>query len=529
MLPGKTIKPEDIIGILLPRRWLILLPFGIGLALVPVIAERVPKVYRSEALIMVVPQRVPDTYVRSTVTESVEDRLPSINDQILSRSRLERVINDFDLYKDLRATQPMEDVVGRMRKDIGSPEIKLGQQSFRVSYVNTDALVAQRVTARLASLFIEENSSDREKLAESTSVFIESQLADAKQRLLQYEQKLEVFRRTHAGELPTQLEGNLRAITSAQVMLQQMGESINRARERRLLVERQLVDARTLPPVSVAGPAQGASQPDSVLSLSSPLPQQLTAAKARLAAAMLRLKPGHPEVRAMERQIQDLQARVDEEARRSPAETKAQGLPREERDRLRRVGELEAELEVIDHQLKVSQEQQTELQGKISDYQRKVEAVPARESELVELTRDYEILKRNYEELVRKREDSKLAANLERRQIGEQFRILDAASLPQKPTNEIMRLAMIFSGAGVGLLLGLTLVGFLEYRDSSFALEEDVFGTLELPVLAAIPAMKSAEERRGERRRRLALDVVGATVFLGCATVVVVTVLGSSL
>ena len=521
MLPGKTIKPEDIIGILLQRRWLILLPFGIGLALVPLIAERVPKVYRSEALIMVVPQRVPDTYVKSTVTEKVEDRLPSINDQILSRSRLERVINDFDLYKALRATQPMEDVIGRMRKDIGSPEIKVGQQSFRVSYVNTDALVAQRVTARLASLFIEENSSDREKLAESTNVFIESQLADAKQRLLQYEQKLEMFRRTHAGELPSQLEGNLRAITSAQVMLQSIGESINRARERRLLVERQLVDARTLLPVAVAGPAQ--AQPDSIQSL----PQQLAAAKARLAAAMLRLKPGHPEVRAIERLIQDLQARVDEEARRTPAETIAQGLPREERDRLKRVGELEAELEGIDHQVKASQEQQTDLQGKISDYQRKVEAVPARESELVELTRDYEILKRNYEDLVKKREDSKLAANLERRQIGEQFRILDSASLPQRPTNEVKRLAMTFSGAGVGLLLGLALAGLLEYRNSSFAREEDVFGTLELPVLAAIPAMKSVEERRGERRRRLALDVVGVTVLL--ASAVVVTVWGSSL
>jgi polysaccharide chain length determinant protein (PEP-CTERM system associated) len=524
VLPAKTFKPEDIVGILLRRRWLILLPFGIGLALVPLIAERVPKVYRSEALIMVVPQRVPDTYVRSTVTERVEDRLPSINDQILSRSRLERVINEFDLYKELRATQPMEDVVRRMRSDIGSPEIEEGQQSFHVSYVNTDALVAQKVTARLASLFIEENSSDRENLAENTNVFIESQLAEARQRLLVYEQKLEVFRRTHAGELPSQLEGNLRAITSAQVMLQSIGESINRARERRLLVERQLVDARTLPPVAVAVPGQGA-QPDSIQS--SPLSQQLAAAKARLAAALLRYKPGHPEVRGIERQIRDLQARVDEEAKRTPEETLAQGLSREERDRLRRIGELEAELEVIDHQVKSNQAQQAELQAKIADYQRKVEAVPARESELVELTRDYDILKRNYEELVTKRENSKLAANLERRQIGEQFRIVDSASLPERPTNEVKRLGMIFSGAALGFLVGLALTGFLEYRNSSFAREEDVLGALGLPVLAAIPAMKSAEERRGERRRNWALDVVGATVLL--ASVIVVAVWGSSL
>jgi capsular polysaccharide biosynthesis protein len=175
----------------------------------------------------------------------------------------------------------------------------------------------------------------------------------------------------------------------------------------------------------------------------------------------------------------------------------------------------------------VSQEQQVGLQATIADYQRKVEAVPARESELVELTRDYDILKKNYGDLVTKREDSKLAANLERRQIGQQFRILDQASLPQKPTNEMKRLATIFGGAGAGLVFGLALVGLLEFRNSSFAREEDVLGTLDLPVLAAIPAMKSAKEQRGERRRRLALDVVGVTALL--ASVAVVTLWGPSL
>jgi protein tyrosine kinase modulator len=408
-----------------------------------------------------------------------------------------------------------------MRRDIGAPDIKAGQQSFYVSYANPDPLVAQKVTARLASLFIEENSSDREKQAQSTSAFIESQLADAKQSLQQYEQKLEVYRRTHAGELPTQLEGNLRAITSSQVMLQSIGESLNRARERRLLVERQLVDAKQPLPPTIPIPGQAPSE-----AAQTPT-QQLAAAKARLSAALVRYKPGHPEVRAIERQIQDLQARVDEDARRNPEEAQAQNVSREERDRLRKVGELEAELQVIDHQLQAGQKQQADLQSQIGDYQRKVEAVPARESELVELTRDYDILKRNYDDLVKKREDSRMAAKLEQRQIGEQFRILDTASLPQNPTNEIQRLASLFGGAIAGLLLGFALVGFLEYRNSVFAEEEDVFQTLALPVLAAIPAMKTPEEKRGERRRTFVLDVVGVAVVL--CSVMVVAVYRSSL
>ena len=148
MLPGQTIKLEDIGRILLRYRWLILLPFAVGLAIAPFIASRIPEIYKSETLIMVIPQRVPDTYVKSTVTASVEDRLPSISDQIMSRVRLEGVINDFGLYSEMRARAPMEDVVQRMRKDIGSPQIQKGTQSFRIGYPSEDPNTAQKVTAR---------------------------------------------------------------------------------------------------------------------------------------------------------------------------------------------------------------------------------------------------------------------------------------------------------------------------------------------------------------------------------------------
>ena len=132
MLPGKTLSSDDLVRLVRSRRWLILLPFAIGLAFAPMIARNIPKVYRSETLIMIVPQRVPDSYVKSTVTEKVEDRLPSISDQIMSRSRLETIINDFELYPELLGRAPMEDVVRQMRGDIGPPQIKEGAQSFRV-------------------------------------------------------------------------------------------------------------------------------------------------------------------------------------------------------------------------------------------------------------------------------------------------------------------------------------------------------------------------------------------------------------
>jgi polysaccharide chain length determinant protein (PEP-CTERM system associated) len=512
VLPGKTFTSDDIVRILRRRKWLILLPFAIGFAMAPVIAKRVPEVYRSETMIMVIPQRVPDSYVKSTVTATVEDRLPSISDQIMSRSRLERIINDFDLYKSQRAVQPMEDVVRQMRRDVGPPQIKAGEQSFRVSYVSPDPTTAQKVTARLASLFIEENSSDRENLADSTNVFLESQLEDAKKRLMEHERKLELYSRAHAGELPSQLNSNLGAIQTAQLQLQSVSESLNRARERRLLFEHQLVDAQTFP---VGVSTTGA---DAVAQLSPA--QQLEVAKGRLQSLRQRYKPDYPEVRAAERTIRELQQRVDEDAKRPPDQNRALSL--DEQTRQKKIRDFQSEIEVIDHQLAVNQAEESRLKAVIAEYRRKVEAVPTRESELVELTRDYESLKKSYDSLVTKREDSKLAANLERRQIGEQFRVLDPASLPERPTNQFQRIGFILSGAAAGLVLGLLLVAFLEFRNSTFSREDEVARVLSLPVLALVPAMPSESDRKRARFRHVMVDVAATVVLLGSATIVLV-------
>jgi polysaccharide chain length determinant protein (PEP-CTERM system associated) len=445
---------------------------------------------------MVVPQRVPDAYVKPTVTEGIEDRLPSISEQILSRSRLERIILDFDLYAGLRSGGIMEDVVQRMRGDI---EVKLeGKESFRVSYASPDPKTAQKVTERLASLYIEENLRDRENLAEGTNLFLESQLQDAKRRLVEHEKKLEEYRRRFAGQLPSQLQANLQVIQNAQLQLQTVGESINRARERRLLIERQLVDARTLP-AQVAIPVVGGGAAQAAPLTSA---QQLEAAKAQLDLFKLRYTPDHPDVQALEQSIRDLQARVDAEARQPKDAATPKVLSPTEAAQEKRIRDLQAELDVIDHQLAANQAEEARLKRAIGEYQAKVDIVPTRESELVELTRDYSTLQETYSSLLGKREESKLAANLERRQIGEQFKILDPASLPERPHNQMQRLAFISAGVVGGLLLGFGLIGFLEYRDTSFRSEEEVIRVLDLPVLSLIPRMVPARARKAPWRLR---------------------------
>src|SRR5688572_2608785 len=164
MLPGRTYTPEDVLRILRRRAWLVILPFAIVSAAVALVARQLPDQYRSDTLILVVPQRVPESYVRATVTTRIEDRLQSITQQILSRTRLERIIQDFNLYTEERQTGIMEDIVEEMRKDINVQIVK--GDAFRVAFVADEARTAMRVTERLASLFIEENLRDREVLAE---------------------------------------------------------------------------------------------------------------------------------------------------------------------------------------------------------------------------------------------------------------------------------------------------------------------------------------------------------------------------
>jgi polysaccharide chain length determinant protein (PEP-CTERM system associated) len=516
VLPGRKFTPEEITRIVARRGWLVVLLFAIGLSMAPLLSRFLPELYRSETMIMVIPQRIPDTYVRSTVTAKVEDRLPSISNQILSRSRLERTINDFNLYGAERAGGIMEDIVQRMRADIA---VTLeGQDSFRVSYVSSDPRTAQQVTARLASLYIEENLRDRENLAEETNLFLESQLDEAKKRLLEHEQKLEAYRRRYSGQLPSQLGSNLQAIQTFQLQLQSVSESINRARERRLLIERQTADVETLPAITVPAAPGGTGQPNEPATTA----RQLELVQTQLDLQRLRYTADHPTVRSLERTIRELQAKLEEEAKQPQPVKPKLPSPAElaESARQKRLSDLRAELEVIDRQVASGQAEENRLKRLMADYQVKVEVVPTRESELVELTRDYGTLQAAYASLLTKREDSKIAANLERRQIGEQFRILDPASLPERPYNETQRLTIMVSGAIAGIVIGLLLVGFREYRDSSFRSEEDVVRILTLPVLAVVPAMESHRERRARRARTLAANLAACLALVGSVAVV---------
>jgi polysaccharide chain length determinant protein (PEP-CTERM system associated) len=491
---------------------MIVLPLCVCTVAAVFVGKYLPDRYRSETLIMLVPQRIPDSYVKSTVVTPIESRLVTLKEQILSRSRLERIITDLSLYPSLRQRLPMEDVVERMRQDI---DVKTtANESFKVSYVSQDAKIAQKTTERLASLFIEENSRDRANVAEDTNQFLESQLQDARRRLVEQEKKLEEYRRRYSGQLPTQLTANMQSISSAQLQLQSVSDALDRARERRVTFERQLADLQVPDPVV---PVPAVTQDGTLVESTS---QLLEMARAKLRLLQLRYTSDHPDVRTAQRTIRDLEAKLQAELRSASADP----VVREpvttplEAQRQKRIRDLKAQIADVDAELNDRQQDEVQLRARIAEYQAKLDAVPTRESELVELTRDYTTLQTTYQSLLQKREDSQIASNLERRNIGEQFRVLDPARVPERPFSP-NRLLINLGSAGAGLALGLILIGFLEYRDSSLRLESDVERLLNLPVLAMVPLMMSNDELRRAGRMRVARMAGLACLVLMLGTV----------
>jgi polysaccharide chain length determinant protein (PEP-CTERM system associated) len=516
VLPGQKYTPEQIGRIAWRQRWALVVPCAVVAALAAAGSLLLPNRYKSETVILVVPQRVPDSYVRSTVTSRIEDRLQSISQEILSRTRLERIITDFNLYAKARRTKLMEEIVERMRKDIEVQVVK--GDSFRVSYEGSSPRTVADVTNRLASLFIEENLRDREVMAEGTNQFLESELEAARQRLVEHENKLEAYRKQYAGELPSQLNSNLQVIQNLQMQIQAVVESLNRNRDRRLVLEQQLAEAN-LPDASQAPVRPAKSmEPDPM----APLQEQVDAARADLQQLEMRLTPQHPDVIRAKRTLRDLEAKL-------AAQTQAAGPPPAEpapvvdpgvRQRQNRTKQLRADIQSLDRQIASSEAEERKLRESAAEYQRRVEAAPTRETEMTQLMRDYATLQSVYTSLLQKREDSKMAANLERRQIGEQFKLLDPAKPAEIPF-EPNRLRIVLAAAALGAALGAAFVGYREFRNTSLATDEEAATTLELPVLASVPLMITKRERTRRRWLATATNTACTVVVLGCIAVVV--------
>jgi protein tyrosine kinase modulator len=517
MLPGTTFGPTEVLSIA-RRHWKksVILP-AVGLFSALLYSSTLPDAYQSDMLIAIDPQRVPDAFVRSTVTLEAERRVDAIAVQVLSRTVLLDMVQRFELYPELRGILPVEDVVTKMREaiEVQVERPRAGRSAseptaFHVRFTYSDATVAAKVTQQLGNLFVQQNTTDRSAQADATNRFLEDQLEEARSRLEEHESRLEQFRRQHGPELPTQMPTNLQAIQSKQMQVQALVESSARDRDRKLMLERLYREALNDPPARI--PARPSDQAGAGVGGTETAAQRLESARASLAALEQKYLPEHPDVlraRRLVAQLEDLAASERDTAARS-----GNGLPSPEPEsfdpvRREQLRQMRVELESLDRQVAFKEEEERRLRGEISEYQRRVEAVPGLESQWAAITRDYETQRRAYDELLTKSNAAQVSKDLESQQIGETFRVVDAAQVPVHPLSS-QRLMYNAGGLALGLLLALALIAFIELRDAAFRTETEIVELLGLPVLAAVPLVATAAERKRQRTYTLILGTVAS-------------------
>jgi polysaccharide chain length determinant protein (PEP-CTERM system associated) len=430
-------------------------------------------------------QRVPADFVKTTVTSRIQERLASIEQEITSRTSLEQIIKDYNLYPKQTISQPMEAVVDLMRKNV-KVEIARRQRGeeasghFTISYTDEDPRTAAVVTNRLADLFIEGNLRMREQQAKGTTEFLKDELDSAQAKLEEQEKLITDFKRRHTGELPEQRDTNLQMLTQLQQIYQRTSESLRSAQDRKLIIQKQLTDLEF--PVTSAQAERGQSA--TAGSSTSPSARtggvqepQLYELKNQLADLRTKYTEKHPDIVRIKKKIKEMESNQDFNFSNNP-----------------RYRELNSQIEAVNLEIKRLQDDEARIKGEIDKYRARIERTAQREQDITSLTREYQTTKTAYETLLRKSQEAVQAENLERRQKGEQFRVIDAAAVPARPVKpnreKIMLMGLLIAfGSGLGLAF------VREQMDRSFHDPEDVEVALGIKILASIPRIVEKTEK----------------------------------
>jgi len=525
-LANNQFSPEHYLRLLMHRKWLVLGVFLAVSATTFIIARRLPDIYTSETVILVDPQKVPEAYVKSTVTGDVRNRLGTLSQQILSATRLQRIIDSLNLYPEDRKKLAREDLINRMRADIsvsvvsdfgGSQDL----QAFRINYSGQNSRLVAQVTNELASLFIEENLKAREQQATGTTEFLQNQLQETRQTLEAQEAKLKDFKLKHIGEMPEQQAANLQILGQLQSQFQLEGEGLSRAEQQKTYIQSMMTQSAPVVDLDEGernGP-QGASPPP-VAKGPDPSKSTINSDKARLAALLSRYTDDHPDVRKLKKQIEAEEAKaasaivaVEPASAVSPVAAPAP-LPKRAPQPINYINPvLQSQLSTLDAEIAKRKEETQRLAKAISTYQAKLEAIPVREQQVTELVRDYEISKSHYSQLLEKQLSAETATQLEIRQKGEKFVILDPGQVAERPSRP-NRTLINSAGAVGGLILGLLLAIGTEFLGTSITSSQDITAASGLPVLEVIPVIQTRTDRRLQKRRILFAAASATTMAL---------------
>ncbi len=522
MLGQRELGFDDYTAILRRRLWAIVIPVLLGPIAGYLLSLTLTPDYTSESLILIEQPKVPESFVKSVVTSDLVERLATMEEQIFSRTRLQPIIERYGLYrKELRRGVPMEELVDEMRKVIlvtpvefanpANPAKKPGAKNaqtvpgFTISFTAENARLAQQVCTDLTSMFMEENLRQREQRAQGTTTFFHSQLEEAKLKLDEADAKLAEFKRRNIGVLPDEQQTNLQVLGTLNTRLGTVTEELNRAHQEKTYAESMLNQQLA------AWKASLSSNDSQAQTQAQTLQQQLTKLQDYLVALEARYTEDHPDVVKAKADVAQLQKQIAEQAAQKdkPAETR----PTEARVEPASIQQLRALLHEQEEQIRQKTAGQERIQQQINSYEARLQMTPAVEQEFKNITRDYQTALQFYNSLLAKTNESEMSTDLERRQEGEQFQVLDSANLPEHPSFPIWW-QFALGGLGAGLLFGFAIVLVQELRDKAIRDERDIELYLDLPTLALVPSIEKGSGRRpGILKRRRKQEVLPKQVL----------------
>ncbi len=473
MLGHRELTVEDYIAVLKRRIWLIVACAVAFLAIAIVASFVIPPKYQSQTLILIEQPKVPEDYVKPVVTQDLGQRLASMREQILSRSRLEPIINRFNLHPEKDLT--MDDRVALTQKDIGIKAIPSGQSSsmpgFFITFSAKDAHLAQQVCAEISSLFVTETQTAREETARGTTDFLKQQLSDSKKSLDAQDARLAAFQQKYFGRLPDQEQSNSNTLQALTTQLDAVNQSLSRQQQNITFLQAMI--SQQSHELQNAEPAAAAAVVDERRTQLRNLIQQRQALTAQYTS-------DYPDVVDINRKISDLQAQIA-----ASAPDSATAVVPAARPDTPQLQQLKAQYRAAQQAMDDSRREQQRITQQVRNYEARIESSPQVEAEYKQITRDHETALEFYNSLLKKLNDSSMATALEQRQQGEQFRVMDAPNLPDSPVFP-NRLLFAVGGFVGGIMIGLLLTGLFEYRDTTLRTEQDIWAFTKLSTLAVI-------------------------------------------
>lgn len=493
----RELTPADYIA-MLRRRWVLILVLTvIGPPLAYGVARILPAKYKSQTLVLVQPPTISPKIVEQVDTVDLGQRLASLQQQILSRTRLEPIVRQLGLFPKEINRVSMDQLVAQLQKDIEVTPIQPMADTraedlpgFFINVTMGDPRQAQSVCSTVTSMFIEESLKVQNQRSAQTTDFLSQQLGSAKAALDDQDAKLAAFKMRYIGTLPDEEQSNLNLLTSLTTQLDAATQGLSRAEQDKSFAESMLNQQLAAFQASQVG-----EDPDT-------LQQQLAALQSKLAGLRAQYTDQYPDVIQTEADIAALKKRIAAGNSAPPAPKSTRSLVEPQQ-----ITQLRAQVHAADQTVVEKTKEQQQIKQQIALYQSRVQASPVVEEQYKELTRGYQTALAAYNDLLMKRNTSLMSQDLARQQEDQQFYLLDPANLPDSPSFPKPPLFALGGLAG-GLGLSLGLAFLLEMQDTSLRNERDVEFALHLPVLAMIPSLEpdSGKVERPTPDKRASVD-----------------------